>query len=87
MRPQRVHRVIAPRQVRLAQRRVDFPVALVVQENRRPALAAFQLRYQVVLALGDIRRDPTSAKRADRIAVPFLVLRITHHPLMVASGH
>lgn len=38
----------------------------LVQEHRRPALAALQLRDEVMAALRRVRRDRPEAERADR---------------------
>lgn len=63
---QRGNRVIVSRQFGLGQGGVNLAVADVMQQNGRPALAAFEFRDQMMQALGNARRDRAQAERADR---------------------
>lgn len=67
MRPELFRRVEFTRQLCFGQGGVDFAVANVVHQDRWPALAAFELWYQVVQALGGIRGDWTVTEWANRI--------------------
>lgn len=64
MGPQGLGRVEAAGQFGLGQGRVHLLVADVMHQHRRPALAAAQLRGQVVQALRHARRDRALAERA-----------------------
>ncbi len=68
MRPQRLCGVELPRQFGLGQRRVDFVMADLMDQDARAFRAALQFRDQVMLRLPDIRRDRAQAERTDRIA-------------------
>ena len=67
MAAQGLHRVVVTGKFRLCQAGVDLAVADVVQQHRWPALAAFQLRGQVVQALWHARWDWTLAQGASRV--------------------
>ena len=66
MATQRLHCVIGPGQFGLRERGVNFVVANLVQQNRRPALAAAKLGHKVVQALAGIRRNRPIAQGANR---------------------
>lgn len=57
MATQRLHCVIGPGQFRLRECGVNFVVANLVQQNRRPAFSAAKLGHKVVQALAGIGRD------------------------------
>ena len=65
----RFGRVVVTRQLGLGQRGVDFIVANLMDQNRWPAFATFQLWDQVMMALLDTRRDRALAQWADRVDV------------------
>ncbi len=60
-------RVIVTGKLGFGQGGVDFIVADLVQQYRRPALAAFESWHKVVQALPGLRRDRALAQGADRI--------------------
>ena len=64
MSPKRFNRVEIARQFGLCQRRMDFVVADLVQQNCRPTLAAAQFRDKMMMALAHIRWDGTATERA-----------------------
>ena len=76
MRPERLGCVVGPRQFRLAQCGMNLAVADVMQQDNRPALAAFQLGDQVMQALRYIRRDRAVAKGADGVGHAKTLIRI-----------
>ncbi len=59
----RLHRGIAAGEFGFGQRRVDFPVAELVEEDGRPPLPALQPRDQVVQRAAP-GRDRAAAERA-----------------------
>jgi hypothetical protein len=59
--------VVAARKLGLGHGGVDLVVADLVQQNRRPALAAAQAGDQVVQALLGVRRDGPVAEGTDGI--------------------
>ena len=64
MRTQRFGRRIVAGQFSLGERRVDFLMADVMDQDRRSALTTLQLGYQMMLALRDAPRNGAKAKRA-----------------------
>ena len=66
MTAQRLDAGKAPGQLSFAKRRVDFPVADVMQQHHWPPFAAAQFGHQMVQALRHIRRDGSVTERADR---------------------
>ena len=62
-----VHAGIVAGQFGLGERGMNFLMADVVQQHRRPALSPFQLRDQVMKALWNTRWDRAVAKGADGI--------------------
>ncbi len=59
---------IVAREFALGQCRVDFVVTDLVEKHSRPALAAPELRHEVVQALLGVRRDGAFAQWADGVA-------------------
>jgi hypothetical protein len=80
MRPERRDAGIGPCQLGLCQGGVDLVVADLVQQNHGPALAATELRDQVVQALPRLRGDRPVAERTDRRAF------LGHGPLLPGRG-
>ncbi len=78
MRLERLWRGIVACQFAFGQRGVDFVVANLVQQNRWPALAAPQLRHEVVQALLGVRRNGAVAQGADRVAHSLATWRSAH---------
>lgn len=62
---QGLHGIVGPRKLRLGHRGVDLVMADLMQQDRRPTLAAAQSRDQVVQALLGMRRDGPVAQGAD----------------------
>ncbi len=67
MSAQRLGRRVGARELRLAQRRVNLVVADLVEEHRRPALAAAELWDEVMQALARLGRNRAAAQGARRV--------------------
>ena len=65
---QRIDRVIVAGKLGFRERGMDLVVADLVQQHRRPALAAAKPGREMVQALAHIRRDGPAAEGADGIA-------------------
>ena len=61
MRAELFRRSVIARQLRLRQRRVDFVMADLMDEDRRPALSAFQLRHEMMKRLFGLGRNGPAA--------------------------
>ena len=59
--------VVAARKLRLGHRGVDFVMADLMQQHRRPALSAPQTGDQVMQALFCVRRNGPFAQGADGV--------------------
>jgi len=68
MSAQGLNGVVIARQLRLAQRGMDFVVTNLMKQYERAAFAASEFRDQVVLTLLDLGRDGPIAQRTDRVA-------------------
>ena len=64
-----LNRRITARQLCLGQGRMNLGMANLVQEHRGSALAATQLRHEVVQALARMGRNRPVAVRADRVGI------------------
>lgn len=76
MAAQRINAVIAACKLGLGQCGMDFTMANLMQQDRRPPFAAAQLGDQVMQALLRLRRDRAVAKGANRVCVRAHGLRL-----------